>query len=199
MFAMPAAHPTLPIPSYARVTNPANGRTVLLRINDRGPFHAGRIIDLSYAAAFKLDLLRGVAPVLLERITFGEIRSGAWQRTIGPAVPSEPAAAPLTGAGAELRVAIDDAEPGAGTRHCASSPDRHRCPRVGPLARTGILDPARRLSPDRRRVVLPPPRGGRVGLARALVGCFPQRTAGPTAGRPLREPRQGAARRGADS
>ena len=111
MFAMTAAHPTLPIPSYARVTNPANGRTVLLRINDRGPFHAGRIIDLSYAAAFKLDLLRGVAPVQLERITFGEIRSGAWQRTLGSVVPSESPAAPLTGAGTELTVASTTLNP----------------------------------------------------------------------------------------
>jgi rare lipoprotein A len=54
MYAMTAAHPTLPIPSYARVTNPANGRSVVVRINDRGPFHADRIIDLSYAAAFRL-------------------------------------------------------------------------------------------------------------------------------------------------
>mgnify|MGYP001565180413 CR=1 FL=1 len=54
MYAMTAAHPTLPIPSYARVTNPANGRSVVVRINDRGPFHADRIIDLSYAAAWKL-------------------------------------------------------------------------------------------------------------------------------------------------
>ncbi|HEY4956756.1 MAG TPA: septal ring lytic transglycosylase RlpA family protein, partial [Caldimonas sp.] len=79
MYAMTAAHPTLPIPSYARIRNPANGREVLVRINDRGPFHAGRIVDLSYAAAFKLDLLRGVAPVELERITFDEIRTGAWR------------------------------------------------------------------------------------------------------------------------
>ena len=105
MFAMTAAHPTLPIPSYARVTNPANGRTVILRVNDRGPFHAGRIIDLSYAAAFKLDLLRGVAPVVLERITVGEIRSGVWQRTGGAVVPMESAAAKLPGAGAELTAA----------------------------------------------------------------------------------------------
>ncbi len=63
MYAMTAAHPTLPIPSYARVTNPANGRSVVVRINDRGPFHADRIIDLSYTAAWKLDLLRGVTPV----------------------------------------------------------------------------------------------------------------------------------------
>ena len=105
MFAMTAAHPTLPIPSYARVTNPANGRTVILRINDRGPFHAGRIVDLSYAAAFKLDLLRGVAPVVLERITVGEIRSGVWQRTGGSVVPMESAAAKLPGASAELTAA----------------------------------------------------------------------------------------------
>ena len=51
MYAMTAAHPTLPLPSYARIRNPANGREVVVRINDRGPFHAGRIVDLSYAAA----------------------------------------------------------------------------------------------------------------------------------------------------
>ena len=49
-----AAHPTLPIPSYVRVTNVENGRTLVVRVNDRGPFHADRIIDLSYAAAAKL-------------------------------------------------------------------------------------------------------------------------------------------------
>lgn len=80
MYALTAAHPTLPIPSYARITNPANGREVLIRVNDRGPFIAGRIVDLSYAAAVKLDVLRGVAPVELERITFDEIQSGAWRR-----------------------------------------------------------------------------------------------------------------------
>lgn len=80
MYAMTAAHPTLPIPSYARVRNPANGREVLVRVNDRGPFHSGRIIDLSYTAALKLDLLRGTAPVEVERITFDEIRAGSWRR-----------------------------------------------------------------------------------------------------------------------
>lgn len=80
MYAMTAAHPTLPIPSYARVRNPANGREVIVRVNDRGPFHDGRIIDLSYTAAFKLDLLRGVAPVEVERITPMQIASGQWRR-----------------------------------------------------------------------------------------------------------------------
>ena len=58
MYAMTAAHPILPIPSYARVTNLENGRHVIVRINDRGPFHGGRLIDLSYAAAAKLGLVR---------------------------------------------------------------------------------------------------------------------------------------------
>lgn len=80
MYAMTAAHPRLPLPSYVRVRNPANGREIIVRVNDRGPFHKGRIIDLSYTAALKLDLLRGVAPVEIERITFDEIRSGRWQQ-----------------------------------------------------------------------------------------------------------------------
>lgn len=57
MFAMTAAHPTLAIPSYVRVTNVGNGRSVVVRVNDRGPFHADRIIDLSYAAAYRLGYI----------------------------------------------------------------------------------------------------------------------------------------------
>jgi rare lipoprotein A len=57
MFAMTAAHTTLPIPSYVRVTHVANGRSIIVRINDRGPFHGNRIIDLSYAAAKKLGMI----------------------------------------------------------------------------------------------------------------------------------------------
>jgi len=56
MYAMTAAHKTLPIPSYVRVTNVENGRTVVVRVNDRGPFHAGRVIDLSYAAAQRIGI-----------------------------------------------------------------------------------------------------------------------------------------------
>ena len=80
MYAMTAAHKTMPIPSYARVRNPANGREIIVRVNDRGPFVAGRIIDLSYTAALKLGVLNGVAPVEVERITSEQIRSGSWQR-----------------------------------------------------------------------------------------------------------------------
>lgn len=64
MFKLTAAHPTLPIPVYARVQNLENGRSTIVRINDRGPFRGGRFIDLSYAAAVKLDMLeRGTARV----------------------------------------------------------------------------------------------------------------------------------------
>ncbi len=58
MYAMTAAHTVLPIPSYAKVTNPANGRSVIVRINDRGPFKRDRLIDLSYAAAYQLRLIK---------------------------------------------------------------------------------------------------------------------------------------------
>ncbi|HEX7054777.1 MAG TPA: septal ring lytic transglycosylase RlpA family protein [Burkholderiales bacterium] len=76
MYAMSAAHPTLPIPSYARVTRVATGRSVVVRINDRGPFHAGRIIDLSYAAAARLGIVQiGSAEVEVEAIVPGEERS----------------------------------------------------------------------------------------------------------------------------
>lgn len=70
MYAMTAAHKTLPIPAYARVTNLTNGRSVVVRINDRGPFVANRIIDLSYTAAHKLDMTRaGTVFVEVEVIT----------------------------------------------------------------------------------------------------------------------------------
>jgi len=67
MYEMSAAHKTLPIPCYARVTNLENGRSGIVRINDRGPFHSDRIIDLSYAAASKLGYTRqGTAHVRIE-------------------------------------------------------------------------------------------------------------------------------------
>jgi rare lipoprotein A len=70
MFAMTAAHKTLPLPCYARVTNLANGRSVVVRINDRGPFVSNRIIDLSYTAASRLDMIRnGTAFVQVEALT----------------------------------------------------------------------------------------------------------------------------------
>ena len=77
MYAMTAAHTTLPIPSYVRVTRVSNGKSVVLRVNDRGPFHSDRIIDLSYVAAYKLGMLGpGSGEVVVERITEDQIRNG---------------------------------------------------------------------------------------------------------------------------
>ncbi|MGQ0651615.1 MAG: septal ring lytic transglycosylase RlpA family protein [Betaproteobacteria bacterium] len=72
MYAMSAAHPMLPLPSYARVTSVANGRSVVVRLNDRGPFLHGRVIDLSYAAAHRLRIVQaGSGEVEVEAIVPG--------------------------------------------------------------------------------------------------------------------------------
>ena len=100
MYAMTAAHKTLPIPSYARVRNPANGKEVVVRVNDRGPFSPGRVIDLSYTAALKLGVLSGVAPVEITRITDDDIRTGAALRK--PPALAKASDAPATVAVGEL-------------------------------------------------------------------------------------------------
>lgn len=72
MYAMTAAHKTLPLPSYVRVKNLSNGREAIVKVNDRGPFHSDRVLDLSYAAATKLGLLpKGTAPVEVEALVTG--------------------------------------------------------------------------------------------------------------------------------
>ena len=144
MYAMTAAHPTLPIPSYARIRNPANGRDALVRINDRGPFVAGRIVDLSYAAAFKLDLLRGVAPVELERITFEEIRTGAWRGSatsrFAAAPPSTAPVAGVNARGAATAAPVDvpaqDVAFTAAAAEIAARPEAAALPAALPAATT---------------------------------------------------------------
>ncbi len=99
MYAMTAAHPTLPIPSYARVTRVATGRSVIVRINDRGPFHQGRMIDLSYAAALKLGFAYlGSAEVELESIEPGQAVTPIEQAATAtpPAAATTPPAAATT-------------------------------------------------------------------------------------------------------
>ena len=97
MYAMTAAHPVLPIPSYARVTNVGNGRSVVVRINDRGPFRPGRIIDLSYTAAWKLGYAsNGSTLVEVEAITPEEIAVLASRRAPGEARPVTVTAAAAT-------------------------------------------------------------------------------------------------------
>jgi rare lipoprotein A len=78
MYGMTAAHPTLPIPSYVRVSNPANGKSVVVRVNDRGPFHSGRLIDLSWTAAYKLGYLgEGSTVVEVESVLPGQALAAA--------------------------------------------------------------------------------------------------------------------------
>ncbi len=99
MYLMTAAHRTLPIPCYARVTNLRNGRSVVVRINDRGPFVANRIVDLSYSAATRLDIVRtGTAFVELRTIAPGEIGGEVTAANAAPpaSAPAEPAAATAT-------------------------------------------------------------------------------------------------------
>jgi rare lipoprotein A len=104
MFAMTAAHPILPIPSYVRVTNVRSGRSVIVRVNDRGPFKHDRVIDLSYAAAIKLGIATaGTGEVEIERITMTQIASGDYRRgeraapaivtAAGPTIAASPSAA----------------------------------------------------------------------------------------------------------
>ena len=85
MYGLTAAHRTLPIPSYARVRHVKTGKSVIVRINDRGPFHGGRVIDLSYAAAVKLGMASaGNAQVEVTRLTFDDIRRGVWDTDATP-------------------------------------------------------------------------------------------------------------------
>lgn len=96
MYAMTAAHKTLPIPCYAEVTNLRNGRKVVVRINDRGPFVGDRIIDLSYTAAAKLDMLTaGTAPVEMRVLTPGRDAPGSALPPATPVAPP-PATPPVT-------------------------------------------------------------------------------------------------------
>lgn len=91
MYAMTGAHKTLPLPSYVRVTNTLNNKSVIVRVNDRGPFEKGREIDLSYAAAHKLDYANaGTAPVIVEYIETSHMADSS-QTPVSTTVPPFPA------------------------------------------------------------------------------------------------------------
>jgi rare lipoprotein A len=95
MYAMTAAHTTLPLPSYARVTHLGNGKSVVVRVNDRGPFAGGRIIDLSYAAAHKLGMISaGQAEVLVERVFAADAPVSPFPAAATSAPVATPGAAP---------------------------------------------------------------------------------------------------------
>lgn len=97
MYAFTAAHKTLPLPSFARVTNRDNGKSVVVRVNDRGPFHAGRVIDLSYAAAVKLGITqRGTGRVEVRALTPGETTAPLFARVATPTPPPAATQVPVS-------------------------------------------------------------------------------------------------------
>jgi rare lipoprotein A len=97
MYAMTAAHKTLPLPTYVQVRNLRNNRTVVVRVNDRGPFVHNRVIDLSYAAALKLDMVRsGTSLVEVTAITFDDPPGDRPVRIVEPAKPPASVPAPAS-------------------------------------------------------------------------------------------------------
>jgi rare lipoprotein A len=94
MYAMTAAHPTLPLPSYARVTHLASGKSVIVRVNDRGPFYPGRVIDLSYAAAYRIGVAqRGSGEVEVESVLPSDAPATIAVAPLPPVAASEAVAA----------------------------------------------------------------------------------------------------------
>jgi len=117
MYGMTAAHKTLPLPAYVRVTNLQNGRSVVVRVNDRGPFVGNRIIDLSYTAALKLDMLRNGTAIV-------DVRSidPAGAPAPVPATALAPASAPAPMAASAARIAAASQPAAASESGAASSP-----------------------------------------------------------------------------
>lgn len=112
MYKMTAAHPTLPIPSYARVTNLSNGNSVVVRINDRGPFHSTRVIDVSYTAALKLGLLvNGSTQLEVVHLKPEDIERMVAARKSGAAAPVAQASTPTPVAPAGQPQAMPKAAP----------------------------------------------------------------------------------------
>jgi rare lipoprotein A len=103
MYAMTAAHPTLPIPSYARVTNLQTGKSIVVRINDRGPFSSGRMMDLSFAAAYKLGFAEsGIAAVEVDSIALAPVVAPGHAATAAGS-SGIPVSAEITGIYLQLR------------------------------------------------------------------------------------------------
>jgi len=169
MFAMTAAHKTLPIPCYARVTNLSNGRSVVVRINDRGPFVANRIIDLSYTAAAKLDMIRnGTAFVDVEVLSPASPAPG-------PALPVTTQAASAASVGvSSVPPVITPAEPAA-----AYAPDSGTAGAPGSAA--GAATGASALP------AMPPPAAVGAGHFYIQVGAFSQADNAQRAVRKLRD------------
>ncbi|GAB1596703.1 septal ring lytic transglycosylase RlpA family protein [Lysobacter sp. PAGU 2638] len=191
MYAFSAAHKTLPIPSFARVTNLANGHSVVVRVNDRGPFHEGRVMDLSLAAAVKLGIYpAGTGRVRVEALQPGDTATGTTFASTTPAAtaPSRPAPTPtaLDVATRDYRYAMRAADGTAQTQgfedwmaqrgvHVATGKPAAIAPSTTQVAsadRTVIAPPAAApvlVPPPVSVTPLPPPAGSSAPVASAPV------------------------------
>jgi rare lipoprotein A len=148
MYAMTAAHRTLPLPAYVRVTNLQNGRSIVVRVNDRGPFVGNRIIDLSYTAALKLDMLRN-GTAMVEVRTLEPVSANTplvAQGTVPSATPNAaPISAPLTAtpltAAAEAPSPVDSQSPGTSSDSAAGAVSTVPVPRALFIQAGAFSDP----------------------------------------------------------
>jgi rare lipoprotein A len=158
MYKMTAAHPTLPIPSYARVTSLVSGKQVIVRINDRGPFHAGRVVDLSYTAALKLGLLsQGSHEVEVVRLLPAEIDRIIAQRRESAAPPPSAAEAVARPAPPQIEaLMLDDVVAQLGrpsaTQGNAVAPDLDAAPASGFYLQLGAFGDADKAEAERERL-----------------------------------------------
>jgi len=173
MFAMTAAHPTMPLPSYARVTNLRDGSSVVVRVNDRGPFRDGRVIDLSYAAAVRLGIAaKGTGEVEIQRITHREIAAASTSTSVAAAAPiaapaaAAPPPAALPPAAASRRWAVQLGA-FAGAERAQELLARVQAELVGPQAGSLSAELQPRIETDG-------------GLHRVLLGALPEREAAAT-------------------
>lgn len=177
MYKMSAAHRSLPLPTYARVTSLDNGRSVIVRVNDRGPFHSDREIDLSYAAAARLDILdRGTGRVKVEAID-----PVAWQAENGNNEANRTAATAVQSAAASTpRTAVTQADDSAATRsgeateaavRSEPNPADDKAPIYLQIAALGSADNAQALKSRLERELSQPVRvADGAGMYRVQVG-----------------------------
>jgi rare lipoprotein A len=175
MFGMTAAHPTLPIPSYARVTNTRDGRSVVVRINDRGPFILDRVIDLSYGAAVRLGIANpGSGEVVVHKLTTREI--AAWPAAT-PAVAQAPAPAVASASDAAPAIVVQAAKVMQAPEPPAAAPLPALADAAGTADAAAPLEPA---SPGVAAEPAPTPAPERTTRAEGATGA----TAAAPAGNP---------------
>jgi rare lipoprotein A len=184
MYAFSAAHKTLPLPSFARVTNLDNGKSVIVRVNDRGPFHPGRVIDLSYAAAAKLGYVgKGTARVEVRALTPGDEKhdyASAKNNPPAPGAGASPSAIDRLVAAMPVATAAAADKPGTRVDGAASQDHRFDMRQDGKAMSAAEFDAWMRA----RRVRIATGKPGKpdaAGAAPAMVQADPVREPSPAA------------------